>query len=218
MTKIPPDDILEGFAQIKNTRVRETQDRIGIVRPGDSSEEVRTWLSQIESYGGKEVSSKIFEIRILAPEMEIMRRTPWSRVREQSSVYKEFLEIVGNGSPTGSVLKETIAVSATMSTSVEKLHSHIRLWILSCSRMSEKHREPEVPEEGVPVVECLDGLARITSEELAITQFVKGGTLQNACSTRPRVVVALGKSAHSHIVRLMNSRQKRSKRMMTKVQ
>ena len=62
------------------------------------------------------------------------------------------------------------------------------------------------------MVECLDGLARITLEELAITHFVKNGTLQNACSKRPRVVVGLGKSAHSHIVRLMNSRQKRSKK------
>ena len=47
-----------------------------------------------------------------------------------------------------------------------KWHSRIRLRILSCSRMSEKHREPEVPEGRVPVVECLDGLARITSKEL----------------------------------------------------
>ena len=36
------------IVQIKNTKVGETQDRIAIVRPGDSSEEVRTWLSQIE--------------------------------------------------------------------------------------------------------------------------------------------------------------------------
>ena len=42
--------------------------------------------------------------------------------------------------------------------------------------MSEKHREPDVTEEEVPVVDCLDGLARITSKELAITHFVKGGT------------------------------------------
>ena len=84
--------------------------------------------------------------------------------------------------------------------------------------MSEKHREPEVPEERVPVVECLDGLARITSKELAITHFVKGGTLQNACSTRPRVVAGLVKSALMHTVRLMNSRAKGPKRMMTKVQ
>ena len=43
------------------------------------------------------------------------------------------------------------------------------------------------------MVERLDGLARMTLEELAITHFVKNGTLQNACSTRPRVVVGLGK-------------------------
>ena len=78
--------------------------------------------------------------------------------------------------------------------------------------MSENHREPEVPEEEVPVVECLDGLARITSKELATTHFVKSGTLQNACSTRPRVVVGLGKSAHTHTVRLMNRPTKRSKK------
>ena len=52
-----------------------------------------------------------------------MRRTPWSRIREQNSVYKEFLEIVGNGKPTGSVWKETTAVSATISISVDKWHS-----------------------------------------------------------------------------------------------
>ena len=60
-------------------------------------------------------------------------------------------------------------------------------------------------------VECHDGLARITLEELAITHFVKHGTLQNACTTRPRVVVGLERSAHSHIVRLMNKPTKRSK-------
>ena len=83
--------------------------------------------------------------------------------------------------------------------------------------MSENHGEPEVPEAEVPVVERLDGLARITLEELAITHFVKNGTLQNACSKRPRAVVGLGKSAHSHIVRLMKSRRKGLKRIMTQV-
>ena len=42
--------------------------------------------------------------------------------------------------------------------------------------MCENHRGPEVPEVKVRVVECRDGLARITSEELAITHFVKDGT------------------------------------------
>ena len=98
-----------------------------------------------------------------------------------------------------------------------KVHHQIRLRILSCSRVSENHRGPEVPEVKAPVVECHDGLARITLEELAITHSVKNGTLQNACSTKPRVVVGLGKSAHTRIVRLMNSRRKGLKRMMTKV-
>ena len=84
--------------------------------------------------------------------------------------------------------------------------------------MSEKRREPEIPEVRAPVVECRDGLARITSKDLASTHSVKSGTLQNACSTSPRMDADLGKSAHTHIVRLMNSRQKDPKRMMTKVQ
>ena len=84
--------------------------------------------------------------------------------------------------------------------------------------MSDNLREAEVPEAEVPEAERLDGFARVTLEELAITHFVENGTLQNACGTRPRVVVGLEKSAHSHIVRLMNSRQKYPQRMVTKVQ
>ena len=78
--------------------------------------------------------------------------------------------------------------------------------------------EPEVPEDKVPVVECLDGLAMITSMELAPIHSVKSGTLQNACSTRPSAVADLGKRARMHIVRLMNSLTKGPKRMVTKVQ
>ena len=84
--------------------------------------------------------------------------------------------------------------------------------------MRAKRREPEVPGEEVPAVECIDGLARITSKELATTHFVKSGTLQNSCSTRPRVVVGLGKSARMHTVRLMNNFVKGPRRMTTKVQ
>ena len=60
--------------------------------------------------------------------------------------------------------------------------------------------------------------ARTTSKELAPIHFVTSDTFQNACSTRPRVGVVLVNSAHTHIVRLMNSLAKGPKRMMTKVQ
>ena len=108
---------------------------------------------------------------------------------------KELLEIVGNGKPTGRVLRETIAVSVTISISVQKKHSRILLRALLRGRMREMHREPKVPEAGVPVEECFDCHARITLKELATVHSVKSGTLQNACSTRPRVVADLGKSA-----------------------
>ena len=80
-----------------------------------------------------------------------------------NSVKKEFMEIVGNGKPTGSVLKETIAVSVMISMSVQKQRG----------RMREMRREPEVPEATVPVVECLDCPARITPKELAPFHSVK---------------------------------------------
>ena len=73
-------------------------------------------------------------------------------------------------------------------------------------------REPEVPETGVPVEECFDGPARITSKELAPLYSVKSGILQNACSTSPRVYVDLVKTAHMHIVKLMNNLAKGPKR------
>ena len=99
-----------------------------------------------------------------------------------------------------------------------KQHSRILLRALRHRRMRKKHREPEVPIEGVPAGESIDGLARITLEELATTHSVKSGTLPKACSTRPRVVAVLVKSARMHTVRLMNNQVKGPKRMKTRVQ
>ena len=87
--------------------------------------------------------------------------------------------IVGSGKPTGSVLKETIAVSVTISISVQKRHSRIPLRTLLRGRIRKMHREPEeVPEAEVPVEECFDCSARITSKELAPIHSVKNGILQ----------------------------------------
>ena len=84
--------------------------------------------------------------------------------------------------------------------------------------MREMRREPEVPEARVPVKECFDCPARVTSKELASLHSVKNGILQNACSASPRVDAGLGKSALMRIARLKNSLAKCLKRMVTKVQ
>ena len=79
-----------------------------------------------------------------------MKETPWSRIRGQNSVNNELQETAGSGKATGSVLKETIAVSVTISTSVQKQHSRILLRALLRGRMREMYREPEVPEAKSP--------------------------------------------------------------------
>ena len=49
------------------------------------------------------------------------------------------------------------------------------------------------------MVECRDGLARITLEELAITHSVKDGILQNACSTKNKNGCRFGeKCSYAH--------------------
>ena len=77
------------IVQTKNTRVWETQDRIGIVRPGDSSEESWTWSSQIEDNGEKKYRARSTKQEFMGPEREIMKETPWSRIRGQNSVNRE---------------------------------------------------------------------------------------------------------------------------------
>ena len=80
------------------------------------------------------------------------------------------------------------------------------------------HREPRVPEAEAQVGKWLACCAQITSKELAPIHSVKGGILQNACSTSPRMDAELGKSAFTHTARLTNSLAKGLKRIVTKVQ
>ena len=116
MTKIPPDDILEGLYKL---RIRE-------------SEKLKTVLELYDlEIHQKKIGPDYHRLKTMVKrsiEQEIRNKNVGARNGkrrgqesvDKNSVYKEFLEIVGNGSPTGSVLEETIAVSATMSISVEK--------------------------------------------------------------------------------------------------
>ena len=101
---------------------------------------------------------------------------------------------------------------------MQKQNSRIRLRVLSCGRIRENHRGPEVPEARFPVVECLDGPARITSKELAPIHSVKNNILQNACSTSRKMDPDFGKSALMRIATLKNSLANGLQRMVTKVQ
>ena len=110
MTTIPPDDISEGLYK---SRIRESVKLSTVLELYDLETEVRTYYHRLKTMLKRSI------------ELVIVRRMPWSRIREQNSAYKEFMEIVGNGSPTDSVLEETIAVSVTMSIYVRKWHCRI---------------------------------------------------------------------------------------------
>ena len=101
MTKIPHDDILEGLYKL---RIRESEKLKTILelydlethqkKLGPDYHRLKTMVKRsIE----QEIRNKNF-----GAEVEILR-TPWLRIMEQNSVYKEFSEILGNGKPTGNV-------------------------------------------------------------------------------------------------------------------
>ena len=176
------------IVQIKNTRVWETQDRIGIVQYGDSLE-VTDWR-----HWWQELSSRIH-----------MKGTPRSRFKRQNSVYKELWEVVGNGKATGSVLKVTIAICVTISQSVQNWHSRMRLRILSCNRMKENHREPKSLRKKS---QC----GRVS--RWPCKDYLKGTCTNSFCEKwhpteclfyKAKSGCRFGKSAPMHIVRLMNN-------------
>ena len=76
-----------------------------------------------DDYKLKTMMKRIIEQEIRNKNFGSRNGNFWEEHRDQesrnNSVYKEFLEIVGNGSPTGSVLMDIIAVSDTMLISVE---------------------------------------------------------------------------------------------------
>ena len=98
MTKIPHDDILGGLYKL---RIRESEKLKTVLELYDL--ETHQKKAGPDYHREKTMVKRSIEQEILGAEMEILRRTPWSRIREQNSVYKEFLEIVGNGKPTGNV-------------------------------------------------------------------------------------------------------------------
>ena len=158
MTKIPSDEILEGLYKL-------------IIREFEKLKTVLE-LYNMEIHQ-KKAGPDYHRLKTMVNrsiEQEIRNRN-FEKNQGTNSVNKEVWEIVGNEKPTGSVWKETMAVSVKILVNVQKWHSRILFRVLSCSRVSENHREPEVPEVRARVVECRDGLARITSKELAINSF-----------------------------------------------
>ena len=100
MTEIPHDEILEGLYKLK---IRESEKLKTVLELYDleTHQKLEPDYHRLKTTVKRSIEQEIRN-KNLGAEMEILRRTSWSRIREQNSVYKEFLEIVGNGKPMGS--------------------------------------------------------------------------------------------------------------------
>ena len=102
MTKIPHDDILEGLYKLRIRESEKLKTVLGLydleIHQKKLGPDYHRLKAMVKRSIEQEIRNKNFGAR-----SGILRRTPWSRIRGQNSVYKEFLEIVGNGKPTGNV-------------------------------------------------------------------------------------------------------------------
>ena len=118
MTKIPLDDILEGLYKL---RIRESEKLKTVLELYDleiHQKNVRPDYHRLKTMVKRsieqDIRNKNFGARNGNYEKNAVVKNQGTKQRVQ-----RFLEIVGNGSSTGSVLEETTVVSATESISVE---------------------------------------------------------------------------------------------------
>ena len=101
MTKIPHDDILEGLYKL---RIRESDKLKTVLELYDletHQKKLGPEYHRLKAMVKRSIEQEIRNKNFGARSGNFMKEMPWSRIRGQNSVYKEFLEIVGNGKPTG---------------------------------------------------------------------------------------------------------------------
>ena len=192
MTKIPYHDILEGLYKF---RIRESEKHKTVLelynmeihqkKAGPDYHRLKTMV--------KRSIEQNLRIKNLKPETEILRQTPWSRIRGQQREQRtlgDSLQWKANGQCSkGDDCSFRHDINKRAKTTQPN----------PSPSSKEMHREPEVQEAKVPVEGCFDCPARITSKELAQIHSVTNGILQNACFTSRRMDADLGeKCSYAH--------------------
>ena len=63
MSRIPSDDILDSLYKLRIRQSDQLKNRIGIVRHGDSSEDISSQLSKVEKHGEQKLRLRNFDAR-----------------------------------------------------------------------------------------------------------------------------------------------------------
>ena len=189
MTQIPSDDILEGLYKL---RIRESEQLKTVLElyylenhQKKAGLDYHRLKAMVKRSIEQEIPDKTFGARSGNYERNAVVKNQGTKI-----VYKEFLETVGNGSPTGSDLEETLAVFVTISISVQNNTAESFSEIFYAAECEKRIGNPK-SQEKVSVVEVQVGKwlvcrARITLKELAPIHSVKMAFFQNACPTRPK--------------------------------
>ena len=106
MTKIPPDDILDGLYKFWILESEKLKTVLELYDLENHQKKIGPDYHRLKTMVKRSIEQEIRNKNFEARNGNYERETPWSRIKGQNSVDKEVLEIVGNGKPTGSVLKE----------------------------------------------------------------------------------------------------------------
>ena len=88
MTQIPPDDILEGLYKLRTRESDKLKTVLELYTMEIHQKKAGPDYHRLKTMVKRSIEQNL-RIRILKSETEIMRQTPWSRIREQNSVNKE---------------------------------------------------------------------------------------------------------------------------------
>ena len=212
MTKIPPDDILEGLYKIRIRESEKLKTALELYDLEIHQKKAGLDKHRFQTMVKNSIEQDLRTIGILGPEMGIFERN--AVVKNQGTkqrvqrIFGDCWEWEARGQCSAGdncSFRHDVNKRAKMTQPNPSPNSFMQ-------QSERRHRESEVQEEKVAVVECLDGYALIISKELAPIHSVKSGTLQNA------VVADLVKSALLRNAKLKNSLAKGLQRMVTKVQ
>ena len=209
MTKIPPDDILEGLYKL---RIRESEKLKTVLelcileihqkKAGPDNHRLKTMV--------KRSIEQNLRIKSLKPETEIMRQTPWSRIRGKSRrllAMESQRAVFWKGDNCS--FRHDITKRGKPTQPNPSLRSSTRQSVKNASRTrSPRGRSPSGRMSRLPCKDYLKGICT--------TPFCEKWHPPECLFYKSEN--DLGKSALMRIARLMNSLAKSFKRMVTKVQ
>ena len=214
MTKVPPDNILEGLNKLKireHEKLRTVLELYTMeIHQKKAQPDYHRLKTMVKRSIEQDLRIKNFEARIGNYERNAVVKNQGTQQRGQRTL-GDCWQLKTNGQCSKGD-NWSFRLDINKRAKLTQPNPSPSSFMQQSEREASRTRSPRGKS---PSGESFDGLARITSKELAPILSVKSGTLQNACFKRPRAVANLEKSARMHLARLMNSLAKGLKRMVT---